>query len=167
VRPESERRPARQRDAANTQNSLLARLAGAGDRDGVLELSGERDRWQARVLAAEVRGFRLGYVQGRQDEAAERDAYWKRTGEFMLSHADPAGPEARERVNGRLAAALAFERAEAWAHWRKRWSELFALSRDPEFVRQARAVKPTERSYGQIMAIVLADRPSRQGGAAA
>jgi hypothetical protein len=61
----------------------------------LLAVSDERDRWLLRVLRAEQRGFdrgrEAGYLEGRQAEAAERDAAW----------AEIAAPAARGPVTGR------------------------------------------------------------------
>lgn len=67
-------------------------------------------------------------------------------------------------TTSRIVAALeAGCRLEAAEHWRRRWAELYARSRDRKFVREAYQVDPLKRDYEQTVALMLR---ARQAGAA-
>lgn len=111
------------------------------ERKAFLELSDERDWWQARVLKAEragyqrgvrdgqVAGFEQGYASGREDGRAEACVF------SAEIHSD----EAAER------------------HWASTREWLAALSRNERFLADARATKPSRRTYDQIMALEIRD----------
>ena len=133
----------------------------------MLELSDERDMALQLRLAAWREGFDAGrpcgYDEGwaAAEDAAERDH--QELARRVLAIAHPDGPEAREDAARRVRTAEAGCRRDALDHWRKRWAELFALSRDVEFVREASMVEPLRRNYEQVMALLLR---ARQRGAA-
>jgi hypothetical protein len=54
------------------------------DPETLLGLSNERDKWLARLLAAERAAFLRGVARGRQLEAAERDTGWNRIARVAL-----------------------------------------------------------------------------------
>lgn len=126
----------------------------------LLAISDERDRQLALRHQAWREGYshgvEAGYQSGRQDEHAETAQRWAQSAREIKEHI--AGtPEYRASAERRIADAVAYERRESWAHWHRRWAELRALARDPAFVREARTVRPRDRSYGQVMALLLAD----------
>lgn len=135
----------------------------------LLALSDERDRQLAMRLAAWREGWRFGYAagyrRGREDEADETAERWRRAA-VGIKECIRDTPEWKASAARRLADALSFERRDAWEHWRKRWAELHALSRDRAYVRQARTIRPWKRSYEQNVAIMLSDGGSDRGEAA-
>lgn len=122
------------------------------DRIGLLALAGERGQWVQRLLAGERAGwdacwpvaFEAGWAAAEDFDEREHQAVAARVLQT---------PE--QSVARRLRAAEAGCRRDALAHWRRRWSELYRLSRDERFIRDALTTEPLKRSYEQVMALVL------------
>jgi hypothetical protein len=157
--PEMARGRPRQESGPHDTTSPTTTIPSSPDISRVLADSDEQDAHLALRLAAWREGWRIGYelgVQdGRQQEGAERDEAWNRAARAALAIADPRGPEARDSASRRVLAAEAGCRRDAAAHWRARWAELFARSRDERFVREAQATRLLKRSYEQTMALML------------
>ncbi len=162
----AEGRP-RQGDPHDT-TSPTATLPSAADVAALLALSDERDRELVLRLYTWRLGYAHGYALGAQDgrlaEVTERDQAWNSLARRVLSIAMPDGPEARESAARRLRAAEAGTRRDAAEHWRARWAELYRLSKDERFCREAAARDPFHRDYAQTVALIL--RAKRLAGAA-
>jgi hypothetical protein len=82
--PEAERRPQARSGASKT--SPAATLLGRADIAALLALSDERDTWQRRLLAAEIRGYDRGHRDGYRCGYAQAEAGMDRR---WHEHADP------------------------------------------------------------------------------
>jgi hypothetical protein len=126
----------------------------------LLELSSERDQWLRRLLAAEREGYDRGRADGFDEGWIAAEDYDEREHQAVAARVLET-PE--QSVARRLRAAEAGCRRDALDHWRKRWAELYRLSRDERLIREALTTEPLKRSYEQVMALVL--RAARRSAA--
>lgn len=125
------------------------------DAAAVLELSAERDLWLRRLVATGreeyQRGRREGVTEGRELEAAEREAAWRRNSAALVAAVFPDSRQARESAQRRIRAAEAGCRRDASEQWHG-------------FHERARATPPGKRNEVQRAALALT-RPARAGAA--
>lgn len=124
----------------------------------VLAESRERDQQLALRLEAWRDGYGCGRVDGYSEGWAAAEDYDERVHQAVAARVLETPQQSAAR---RLRAAEAGCRRDAGEHWRKRWRELFALSRDEKFTREAAMTEPLKRSYDQVVALML--RAERRG----
>ncbi|MBO0813671.1 MAG: hypothetical protein J2P30_00740 [Actinobacteria bacterium] len=137
-----------QTTAAATSSRIISPAAVSA----LLELSDERDQ----QLALRAAAWSQGYERGRRDGY---DAGWTAAEDHgEREHQAVAAvvlETPQQSASRRLTAAMAGERRDQAEHWRRRWAELYRLSRDQKFVREAYATEPGKRGYEQTMALLL------------
>ena len=130
------------------------------DSVGLLMLSDERDAWLARTHSAQCEGYDVGRLDGYSEGWAAAEDHDERAHQAVAARVLETPQQSAAR---RLRAAEAGCRHDAAEHWRKRWAELYALSHNAKFLREAYSEEPLKRSYDQTMALLLR---ARQRGAA-